>query len=106
MDRNADEAFAPHHIACPCRIVYGGQVHAIEAGGFGELGVAVQRQSRAEAPHDRQQAPCQRDLLFRGKIFFAHAEPAAARRACALDDVRDRQPRLPAIGDHQQPGVG
>src|SRR5207302_9661812 len=105
MYGNADEALAAEQSPRMRRIASGRQVDAIEAGDLGKLGVAMKHQPGAEAVRDRQQAFCQRDLLVRGKIPFAHAEPAAAGNACSLDDVRDRRSRLPAIADQQQRGL-
>jgi hypothetical protein len=39
------------------------QVNAIGGAGFGQGGIAVQRQAGAVAPRDRQQGSCERNLI-------------------------------------------
>ena len=63
VTRIADELGGPQHRAACDWIAAGRQVNAIGAAGFGQGGIAVQRQAGAVAPRDRQQRSCERNLI-------------------------------------------
>jgi hypothetical protein len=63
VERHADELGGPQHRAACDWIAAGRQVNAIGGAGFGQGGIAVQRQAGAVAPRDRQQGSCERNLI-------------------------------------------
>src|SRR5262249_4697855 len=105
VDRNADEALAAEQGACARYVTPGRKVCAVETCHLGKLDIAVQRQSRVEAPHNRQQTFCQRNLLLGREILLPHTDPAATRCAGSRDDVQGGKVPLPAIRDQQRGGL-
>ena len=102
MNGNPDERMRPQQRTRGRHIAVRRQVHAINTGPSGEVGVAVQRQPCAVPLCDGCEAPRERDLLVRRQILLAQAHPAATAGARARNDIFQRQLRLRTIGDDKQ----
>ena len=107
VDGHADNPVGTDQRAGAGGIAARGQMHAIGAGARGQRRVSHACISFAPfARAQRQQRARQQNLLVRRQVLFAQAYPAATGAQRRGDDVPERPPRLPAVGDEKERRIG
>ena len=106
MDGNANHPIRTHEGASGSGIPARGQMHAIGASARGQRSIRMHDQLRPVRVRSRQERARQHNLLVRRQVFFAQTYPSATRPQRRGNDLLERSPRLPTVGNKKERRIG